>query len=90
MANIDPKMYVDTSALAEYSKRMSKLNGEAIEILDNFRNDIDNLDGYWTGKCATGFKGSLDQFKSVAKSKHEKMGDLEQFLMDLIVELENL
>ncbi len=88
----DTAVYVDKAALAAWGVNMSKINDGAVEILRAFEKSVDDLigpQGSWNGNSANGFKNATDNLMTEAKSYHDKMGNVEQFLNTVIETMES-
>ena len=77
-------VYVDFSALSSWNSKMNEINSSAITTLDSFISTTEELKDYWCGRSATGFLNSTKKLIDKAKSYHNEMKDVEEFLIKVI------
>lgn len=73
-------VYVELDALANWSSRMNTINQEALSLLESLDSTIKDIDNYWVGSSATGFRNASDKLISNAKRCHNNMKDLPRLL----------
>lgn len=84
----DSSVYVDASALSSWSTQMSSINQQAIDDLKSFISLVDNLDSSWAGNSAEAFLRETNKFVESALVMHNKMIDVEKFLNEVIMTVE--
>ncbi len=92
MANnkdLDTSVYVDFSALNEWRNEMDRINGDALSTLDSFESTIGELNNYWSGNSASGFLSSSKNLVNKARSYHNDMCNVEDFLIKVIETMDN-
>lgn len=82
-------VYVDTDALSGWSSELNSINETAISVLDSFVTTLKELDNYWIGNSADGFKEATDALLTKAKSCHSNMKNVSAFLVDVATTMEN-
>lgn len=85
----DLSVYVELSSLSNWSSQISSFNASAANNLASFISTVGELDNSWAGVSASSFLRETQSFVNNAKSAHEQMGDVEQFLLDVIITMEN-
>ena len=81
--------YIEPSVLEGWRSSMSTINGNCIIELDSFKSHSANLSNSWRGYAAEGYSQTFDSFIDVIKSKHEDMKDLDAFLAEVVLTMEN-
>lgn len=87
--NSDTAVYVETDALASWSSEMNSINENAVSTLESFESTIKDLDNYWQGNSADGFKNATTALITTAKNKHNSMKNVSAFLNEVIVAMQN-
>ena len=85
----DTAIYVEIDALVSWESEMNSINENASLILENFSTAIKDLDNYWHGNSAEGFKNATTALIAVAKNKHNSMKNVSAFLNEVIVSIQN-
>lgn len=81
-------VFVDTSSLESWSARMSSINTEAMGNLSDFSNLANGLSDSFDGTSAEAFLNSTNEFIKEARVRHNKMQNLESFLIEVIQTME--
>lgn len=82
-------VYVETSALESWGAKMSSINSNAVTNLNDFISTVGDLEESWVGASASSFLRETDSFVASALNMHEKMQDVEKFLDEVIIVMEN-
>lgn len=85
----DLSVYVELSSLSNWSSQISSFNTSAKTSLESFFSTVGDLDSVWSGVSASSFLRETQSFVNKAKSSHDQMADVEQFLLDVITTMEN-
>ncbi len=88
-SNSQTSVYVETDALAGWSSEMTTINESAISVLESFETKLQELDNYWMGNSATGFKNATTELMTTAKNCHTSMKNVSSFLNEVIITMEN-
>lgn len=86
---MDTSVYVDTAALEGWSAKMATINEAAISDLSHFVSKANELDGSFEGNSASAFLSSTDSFINMAKSGHQKMSNVKNFLIEVVNTMES-
>ena len=87
--NSQTSVYVETDALYGWSTEMNSINESAISVIESFVTTLKELDNYWLGESATGFRTATDALMTTAKSYHNNMKNVSVFLNDVVATMEN-
>ena len=77
--------YIDKSALVDWKSRMASINEEAINILNEYQNKVNELNDYMKGNVAEGFINDETNAVKENIAFHNNMKDLEK-LIDIVIE----
>lgn len=80
----DASVYVDTSALEEWSSQMANINSQAVDILNSFRSSVESIGDSWVGDSATGFLNANENLMNNAVKYHNEMANVEKFLITVV------
>ena len=86
---MDTSVYVDTAALEGWSSRMASINDAGISNLDTFISKANELESSFEGNSASAFLSSTNSFIQLAKGGHEKMSNVENFLIEVVNTMES-
>lgn len=84
----DSSIYVDTVALEEWGTKMESINSAAEESLNQFLEQVKQLEGAWSGSSATAYQNNTDTLITKAKECHENMSDVHRFLDEVVAVME--
>ena len=87
--NSQTSVYVETDVLYGWSAEMNSINESAISVLESFVTTLEELDNYWLGESATGFKNATNSLMTTAKSYHNNMKNVSAFLNDVVITMES-
>ena len=68
---------------------MKKINDAALDTLDSFTSTVEELKGSWCGNSAESFLNSSTKMLNQAKSYHNDMSNVENFLTKVVNTMEN-
>ncbi len=85
----DPYTYIDKDTLKNWGTEMTRLNNEAIDILNSIEREVKNLGDYWQGNAATGFNNVVNNLIEDGKNYHTKMQNVENMLNEIVITAEN-
>ena len=80
----DTSVYVDFAALNSWKSQMNKINSSALDTLDSFISTMKDLKSSWCGNSAESFLSSSSNLIRKAKSYHNEMMNVENFLTNVI------
>jgi uncharacterized protein YukE len=86
---LDTSVYVDFAALNEWRVQMDKINSAALDTLDSFMSSVEDLKDSWCGNSAESFLNSSMKMLNQAKSYHNDMSNVENFLTKVVNTMEN-
>ena len=87
--NFDKSVYVDTSALEAWKLKMNNINTAAISSLNDFVSTANRLNESWQGASSEGASNYKEDLITEALNKHEEMKNVENFLQEVIITMEN-
>ena len=85
----DNSVYVDIASLNNWKIQMKKINDAALDTLDSFTSTVEELKGSWCGNSAESFLNSSMKMLNQAKSYHNDMSNVENFLKKVVNTMEN-
>lgn len=71
---------VDLDALQTWKEKMQSLGDTTEQALAKYESDIKELDEYWVGNAAEGFKKINNDLVAFARNYHNSMKDVEELL----------
>lgn len=79
--------YLRESAMLDWKSRMASLNEEAIKLLNDYQNKVNELEEYMRGNVAEGF--TRDETAAIKGNLafHNNMKDLEKMLTIVIEQM---
>ncbi|MDD6757377.1 MAG: hypothetical protein PUE33_04875 [bacterium] len=89
MNNSQTSAYIEIGTLQEWKTRLSKTNSEALETLNSYLETAKELENYMLGNVATGFINETTSIINNSKNYHNKMQDVENFLIEVIDTMNN-
>ena len=91
MGNIktDNSVYADIASLNNWKIQMKKINDAALDTLDSFTSTVEELKCSWCGNSAESFLNSSTKMLNQAKSYHNDMSNVENFLTKVVNTMEN-
>jgi len=81
--------YIEPSVIESWKSSMSQINSSCLQELSNFRNHASNLSGSWRGYAADAYAENFDSFLKIVEDKHEVMKNLDAFLEEVVITMEN-
>lgn len=88
--NSSSSVYVDLTALTNWSSQIKDINEQSILVLNNLLRDINDLETYWVGNLSKGFiDDSTSLIKNIQKS-HNDMESVPVFLIDVVNTMNDL
>ena len=85
---MDTSVYIDSSALEEWSTELTSVNNELMNNLNAFLETAKSLENSWAGIAASSFLEQNASFIKKAEDCHEKMSDVNSFLLAVIETME--
>lgn len=80
---------VTSDSLLSWKSEMSKLNDEAVDIVQSIENDLTKLNDSWKGESADGFETTMENTLKTIISYHNQMGNVENSLSTIVSTMEN-
>ena len=77
--------YLEQSALINWKSRMATLNEEAISLLNDYQNKVNELNNYMKGNVAEGFINDETATIKENIAFHKNMKDLEK-MINIVIE----
>ncbi len=85
---MDTSVYIESSALEEWSTELTSVNGELMNNLKAFMETAKSLEKSWAGVSASSFLLQNASFIKKAEECHEKMSDVNSFLLTVVETME--
>lgn len=85
----DPKTYIEKDTVLSWGAKISKLNDEALEIIDAIETEVKNLGDSWKGNAANGFNTVVSDLITDARKYHNDMKSVENITTEVVVTAEN-
>lgn len=86
---VDPNTYIETEALISWGKELTKLNQEALDIINDLEEEKKRLLEKWNGNAANGFNMVINNLIQDARKYHNDMKSVERILNEVIITAEN-
>ena len=87
--NFSSEAYIEPSVLEGWKATMSSINSACLSELDSFKVHSAGLADSFRGEAADGYSQSFDSFLKFVKNKHESMKNLDNFISEVIITMEN-
>lgn len=81
--------YIEPTVLEGWKTSMSQINSSCLQELANFKTHASGLNDAWRGYSATGYIDSFDGFLAVVEEKHEIMKNLDAFIEEVVITMDN-
>lgn len=87
--NSQNSAYIEIETLKKWNVQMSNINSEALNKLDNYLKNVENLENYMLGNVSKGFISDSSKLVNKAKKYHTQMRSVENFLLEVIETMSN-
>lgn len=83
------QVYADDTVMAEWKLNMDSINENCISDLESIESTIQKLDESLRGDYAEQYESSISNFIKSAKTSHESLRDVENFLDQIVDVMKN-